>query len=95
MTFDKLMTFIEKSMRMSHIYQPVMIRTLLDTGGTAAEDEIARYLLSHDVSQIEYYSNITRNMVGRVLRNRGIVEREEKTYRANYAASPLMSVRWK
>jgi len=39
MNFDELMTFIEKSMRMSHIYQPVMIRTLLDTGGTAAEDE--------------------------------------------------------
>jgi ATP adenylyltransferase len=81
MTFDELMTFIEKSMRMSHIYQPVMIRTLLDTGGTAAEDEIARNLLSHDVSQIEYYSNITRNMVGRVLRNHGIVERERETYR--------------
>ena len=72
MTFDKLMTFIEKSMRMSHIYQPEMIRTLLDASGTAAEDEIAKYLLSHDVSQIEYYSNITRNMVGRVLAITGL-----------------------
>ena len=33
MDFDRLKTFIEKSMRMSHIYQPVM--TLISTVGGA------------------------------------------------------------
>jgi hypothetical protein len=27
MTFDELLAFIEHDMRMSHVYQPVMIRT--------------------------------------------------------------------
>lgn len=40
-------------------------------------------ILAHDQSQIEYYGKIIRDMVGRVLRNHKIVEREGKTYRLN------------
>lgn len=36
MDFDQLKTFIEKSMRMSHIYQPIMLMTLLVNGGKAS-----------------------------------------------------------
>jgi ATP adenylyltransferase len=53
MTFDELLRFIERDMRMSHVYQPVMIRTLLDAGGTASTEHIARALLPEDRSQIE------------------------------------------
>ena len=52
---------------MSHVYQPVMIRTLLDHGGTASIEDIARSLLAEDRSQVEYYSVTTKQMVGRVL----------------------------
>jgi len=48
------------------------------TGVTA--ETIARALLAEDRSQIEYYTAITRDMVGRVLRNRGVVERDGATY---------------
>jgi len=68
-------------MRMAHIYQPVMIRTLLDHRGEADDEQIAKDLLSHDRSQIEYYQQITRNMVGRVLRRHDVVEKEGKKYR--------------
>jgi len=81
MTFDELRQFIDRDMRMSHVYQPVMLRTLLDAEGTASADQIARALLAEDRSQIEYYTEITRDMVGRVLRDRGVVEREGATYR--------------
>ncbi len=37
-----LMHFISKQMRMSHIYQPVMIKTLLANGGQATTEEIAK-----------------------------------------------------
>ena len=37
--YKKLKDFLEKDMRMSHIYQPVMIKTLLKHGGSA---EISR-----------------------------------------------------
>ena len=59
---------------MSHIYQPVMIKALLERGGTATTEEIAKCLLAHDQSQLEYYSLRTKTMVGKVLTNNGIVE---------------------
>ncbi|GAA4736934.1 hypothetical protein GCM10023229_14370 [Flavisolibacter ginsenosidimutans] len=67
-------------MRMSHIYQPVMIKCLLQEGGIAEDITIARDLLQYDPSQLEYYQQITNNMVGKVLRNRQVVEKEKKHY---------------
>ncbi len=69
-----LMHFISKQMRMSHIYQPVMIKTLLHNGGQATTEEIAQALLAYDQSQVEYYSLRTKSMVGKVLTNNGVVE---------------------
>ena len=59
---------------MSHIYQPVMIKTLLENGGAATTEEIATSLLPYDQSQLEYYSLRTKNMVGKVLAKNGVVE---------------------
>jgi ATP adenylyltransferase len=81
MTFKELFRFIRDGMRMSHVYQPVMIRTLLKGGGSASVEEIAKDLLIEDRSQIEYYVQIANNMVGKVLRNRGVVQREGSSYR--------------
>ena len=39
--------FISKKMRMSHIYQPVMIKALLENDGQATTEEIAKALLSN------------------------------------------------
>ena len=61
-------------MRMSHIYQPVMIKTLLGNGGAATTEEIATNLLAYDQSQVEYYALRTKNMVGKVLTKNGVVE---------------------
>jgi diadenosine tetraphosphate (Ap4A) HIT family hydrolase/5-methylcytosine-specific restriction endonuclease McrA len=80
MRFENLVRFIEHDMRMSHIYQPVMLRILLDGGGQANREDIARALLNQDRSQLEYYSAITANMVGRVLTNRGVVVRDGPNY---------------
>jgi ATP adenylyltransferase len=80
MLFEDLLRFIECDMRMSHVYQPVMLRALLMEGGKANRSSIARELLNEDRSQLEYYSEITRDMVGKVLANRGIVKREGQTY---------------
>jgi diadenosine tetraphosphate (Ap4A) HIT family hydrolase/5-methylcytosine-specific restriction endonuclease McrA len=80
MDFDQLKSFIEQSMRMSHVYQPVMLMTLLAKGGKASVRDIATGILVHDESQIEYYEQITKEMVGRVLRNRGLVKKEARTF---------------
>jgi diadenosine tetraphosphate (Ap4A) HIT family hydrolase/5-methylcytosine-specific restriction endonuclease McrA len=72
-TFEDLLDFIQNRMRMAHIYQPVMLQTLLDNDGEATQEEIAKSLLSYDQAQIDYYENITSNMVGKVLRGHGYV----------------------
>jgi diadenosine tetraphosphate (Ap4A) HIT family hydrolase len=80
MDFVDLKEFIENSMRMSHIYQPVMLMTLLGRGGKATVREIAANILAHDESQIEYYEQITKQMVGRVLRNHQVVTKDGKDF---------------
>ncbi|PUB19269.1 diadenosine tetraphosphate (Ap4A) HIT family hydrolase [Yoonia sediminilitoris] len=58
---------------MSHIYQPVMLKVLLENGGHATVEQIAKALLSYDQSQVEYYSIRTKTMVGQVLTKNGVV----------------------
>lgn len=80
-TFEKLDHFITSKMRMSHIYQPVMLMTLLRNNGISSTENIAKEILLHDQSQIEYYSSITKNMPGKVLdKNHGIVEKVDDSY---------------
>ena len=82
--YDKLKDFICNEMRMSHIYQPVMLIELLKNNGLATVNQIARSLLDKDISQIEYYEQITKLMPGKVLtRNRGITEKQGDSYSLN------------
>ena len=81
MNFPDLKHFLIKRMRMSHIYQPMMLMTLLKEGGVASIENLSKKLLIEDKSQQEYYSNITKNMVGRVLNNHGIVQKEGKIFK--------------
>ena len=67
-------------MSMSHIYQPVMIKVLLENGGTADKKTIAQNILSYDFSQVQYYEGITNNMVGRVLRKNEVVTKDKNTF---------------
>jgi len=79
--FEKLKNFIIKDMSMSHIYQPVMLIALLKNKGKASVKEIAQSILNQDPTQIEYYSEIVKNMVGKVLtKNRGITEKTDEVY---------------
>ncbi len=80
MTFQDLKFFLESKMKMSHIYQPVMLKHLLEQGGSATDKDIAHEISKYDASQIEYYQRITNNMVGKVLRNHKIVAKTGNTY---------------
>src|SRR5215472_8994999 len=62
-------------MLMSHIYRPLLIRTLLKNGGHAEIRDVAREFLAHDESQIDYYEHIAKVMPIPVLRRHGIVEK--------------------
>ena len=72
--FQQLETYIRQQMRMSHVYQPVMLQVLLEKGGFASTEDVAKALLSYDRSQVEYYEIRTKNMVGKVLTQNGVIE---------------------
>ena len=50
-----LKDFTNNRMKMSHVYQPVTLKVLLQQNGQATIDEIAKSLLLYDQSQIDYY----------------------------------------
>ena len=76
---------------MSHIYQPAMIRELLTRGGKANIRNIAAVFLARDVSQLEYYEQITKDMPGKVLGKHGVVGRDGDEYRLTIDPSSLSS----
>lgn len=80
MTYDDLLDYVNSKMRMSHIYQPVMLLSLLEGRGSCHQEDIAAAILKNDPSQLEHYTKITTDMVGKVLRKNGLVEREGKFF---------------
>ena len=78
--FTRLRDFITTAMQMSHVYQPVMLRTLIDKGGKASISEVAQALLAEDRAQLDYYCEITKRMPGAVLRRRGVIDYLEGAY---------------
>ena len=79
--FDNMSDFIQNRMRMSHIYQPVMLMKILQSGGRATTNDIAKAILLRDPTQLRYYAEITKRMPGRVLtRNRSITRKIRDGY---------------
>ena len=83
MDFVQLKAFLSKKMQMQHIYQPVMIKALLESEGKASVEKISKAFLAKDQSQIDYYKEITKNMPGKVLRNHKIVEYKNGFFNLN------------
>jgi len=76
MNYDELIDFIENKMRMSHIYQPLAIKSLVESDGMATLRQLARSFLQQDESQIRYYEKRIREMPVKVLGNHGVLERD-------------------
>lgn len=75
--FLELKKFIRTDMRMSSFYQPVMIQQLLESDGQSSITQIAIALMSASREELAYYSDVTRNMVGKVLTGHGITDRKK------------------
>ncbi len=70
-------------MRMSHIYQPLLIRTLVDSDGVATSRDIALEFLKYDESQIQYYESIVKNMPVKVLLNHNVIKKDKNIVSIN------------
>ena len=70
-------------MRMTRIYQPIMLKTILESDkNEATVEEIARRFLNEDSPQLEYYKKITKRWPHDTLvKKRKILEYDHGTYR--------------
>ena len=73
---EQLIESMSIKMRISHIYQPLLIRALVDAGGVAMVRRLARKSLLQDESQLLYDEKRIEQMPVRVLSSHGVVERE-------------------
>lgn len=73
MTFQDLVEFLEHTMKLSHIYQPLLIKSLIESGGSATIRQLANAFLSQDEGQLQYYEDRINQMPLRVLRSHDVV----------------------
>ena len=83
MTFKELYDFIDNKMRMSHIYQPLLIKTLVEADGSATVRQLAQQFVLEDESQLQYYENTIKKMPVKVLKNHGIVSNQDSLISLN------------
>jgi hypothetical protein len=83
---DQLAEWIDRDMRMSHVYQPGVLRALLDAGGVATVRQIAQSLLAADEAQIRWYEQRAKTMPLKVLRKHSIVTMDGDLVRLNVKA---------
>lgn len=76
-------------MSLSHVYQPLMIRTILMGGGAATRRQIAAAFLAADVSQLEYYDHIAAGYPTTTLKRHGIITHHRRVYRLSEAFDGL------
>ena len=76
LNFKELKQFISNEMRLSHIYQPLLIRLLIEADGVATVRSLAQDLLLQDESQIRYYEKILKDMPLKVLKKHGVLQRD-------------------
>jgi ATP adenylyltransferase len=73
MKYEELIDFLEHKMSMSHVYQPLLVRALVDAGGTATLRQLAQVFLSQDEGQLLYYEKRIKGMPLKVLKHHGVV----------------------
>ena len=72
--FEELQDFIRSRMQMTHVYQPLMIKTLLESGNRATAEDVARDFLNEDKAQLEYYTGIAKRWPKVTLSRHGVIK---------------------
>jgi ATP adenylyltransferase len=76
MTYQELVDFLEHKMSMSHVYQPLLVRALVDAGGTATVRQLAQAFLVQDESQLLYYEKRIKETPLKVLKRHEVITSE-------------------
>jgi ATP adenylyltransferase len=76
MTYTELKEFLESKMKFSHIYQPLLIKSLIDSGGSATLRQLAGVFLAHDESHAVHYEKRSKETPIKVLFKNGLLKQE-------------------
>jgi len=74
-TFAELKAFLQTGMRQRHVYQPVLIRALVESGGSATVRQFAMIFVQQDESQLLYYEKTIKAMPVKVLQKHDVVRK--------------------
>ena len=77
MSYEELADFIANRMSMAHVYQPLLIRTLVDSGGLATLRQLAQQFVLQDESQLLLYEDTIKKMPVKVLARHGVLKHEK------------------
>lgn len=78
MDYEELMDFIENKMKMTNVYQPIMIEKMLKNDGTASAWSVAKEFLSSDYAQLDYYIYIVNRWPRITLKKHGVITESGK-----------------
>lgn len=80
MNFNQLKDFLLLKMSMSHVYQPLVIRSLLESSGKSSVRDLAREFLSYDEAQVEYYCKVVKRWPKSTLTRHGVIDASERGF---------------
>ena len=75
MQFSDLLKFVEIDMKMSHLYQPLMISFLVDSGGASTVRQLAQEFAIADEASILHYEKRIKEMPVPVLARHGVISK--------------------
>lgn len=76
MDYDGMAHFVRHTMDMRNVYQPIMIRALVESGGKATDADIARAFMGEDRARLEHYVRVAKRWPRQVLESHGVVKYE-------------------
>ena len=91
-TYEELKDFLKSKtkLRMSHIYKPVFLLTLLQNKGHATKQDIAESFALRDSDLVKHYkANVVHQMPGKRLIRDGLVEKTKDGYKLAEAFDDL------
>jgi hypothetical protein len=74
-TFEDLLKFVEGELRMSHVYQPLLISFLVESGGTATVRQLAQEFALADEASVLHYEKRIKEMPVPVLAKKGVISK--------------------
>lgn len=91
---SELMEFLTDTMSMTDVYQPAVVLHLLERGGSASKEDLARTLAGYDESVQDYYERILMRWPKKTLTKHQVVnyDKPKKTFTLDFELNDTATV---